>query len=230
MEVFSKMSFAEWFAEHAGLIANFATLAMLLVWLFYTLLFYRDFKQQRSPLIVIHQAQGHGLESTCLLVNLSKEPIHVLCVLMVAHTEDGTLIHRVTNTQRLSPEQDSHWKVQDLIKQGPLPTGYFLALGSFEEMLKGAGLLDPAEIATGDARPERIRSLARSVGRIEIRIVALHGAYQAPIGACRTFRVNASNGELGFEPAMVLTRQMASRSERREVRRWLAACLPPGAR
>lgn len=224
------MSFAEWFAEHGSLVANFASLAMLLVWLFYTLLFYRDFKQQRRPLIVIHQAQGHGLESTCLVVNLSKEPIHVLCVMMVAHTEEGPLTHRVTNTQRLSPEQDSHWKVQDLIKQGPLPTGYFLALGSFEEMLQGAGLLASAEIATGDTKAERIRSLARSLRGIEIRIVALHGAYQVPVGACRTFRVKPSNGELGFEPAMVLTRQMASRSERREVRRWLEACLPPGAR
>ena len=224
------MPVADWFAEHASLIANFATLAMLLVWLFYTLLFYRDFKQQRSPLIVIHQAEGHGPESTCLLVNLSKEAIHVLCVMAVAHTEDGALTRSITNTQRRSPQHDHHWKVQDLIKQGPLPTGHFLDLGSFEDMLHGAGLLPVTEAKVVEEKQPRIRPPARSLREIEIRVVALHVAYQNPIGAYRTFRVDTSRDTIEFEPAMVLTRQMASRAERREVRRWLKACLPPGAR
>jgi hypothetical protein len=212
-----------WFAEHAALVANMASMAMLLVWVFYTALFYRDFRQQRMPLIVLHQAHGHGLESSCLLVNMSKQPIHVLCVMMAARTENDEVTMRITNSTRVSPVQTSHKKVQDLIKQGPLPTGYFLDLGSFQEMLERVNLVAAQDPAAEEAPGETLR---RQVHEVEIRVIALHGAYQDPIGAVRSFRVAIDGEELSFQPDMLLTKQMVSRVERRRVRRWLVACLP----
>lgn len=213
----------EWFTEHASLIANIASMAMLFVWLFYTALFYRDFRQQRMPLIVLHQTNGYEHDSSCLLVNMSKQPVHVLCVMLAAQTEEGEATMRITNTTRVSPEQTSHMKVQDLIKQGPLPTGYFLDLGSFQEMLEHANLLPAVQRSSESAPPIKPKNDAYE---IELRVIALHGAYQDPVGAMRTFRVTADGGTLSVEPIMLLTRQMASRAERRRVRRWLIACLP----
>lgn len=214
----------EWFTEHATLIANVASMAMLFVWLFYTALFYRDFRQQRMPLIVLHQAHGHGHDSSCLLVNMSKQPIHVLCVMLAAQTEEGEVTMRITNTTRVSPEQTSHMKVQDLIKQGPLPTGYYLDLGSFQEMLEHANLVPAVERSSESAWPRGTPK--HEAHEVELRVIALHGAYQDPIGAIRTFRMTADGGALSVEPVMLLTKQMASRAERRRVRRWLESCLP----
>lgn len=218
----------DWFLAHVALLANLASLAMLLVWGFYTVLFYREFKRQRQPFFVIHQAQGHGLDSTCLVVNLSKEPIHVLCIMLVLHTTRGTFLQRIRNFRRVSRSADTGLDIQTAIKQGPLTSGAFLGLGSFEAVLDAAtdDVFRRAGAWGAPGEELELYDLLHELQQIEIRLIALHGAHELPVGATRTFQVHVEGDQVSIEPAVLLTRQMSSRSESRTVKQWLQDCLP----
>lgn len=217
-----------WIIDNAALVANLASLAMLAVWAFYAVLFYREFRRQRQPFFVIHQAQGHGLDSTCLIVNLSREPIHVLCVLLVVQTARGVFTQRIRNFRRPTRERESDGQIQTMIKQGPLTAGAFLGLGSFEAMLEAAS--DDAVRATGEYGPPGaeadLQDLVSDLERLEVRLICLHGARESPVGAYRSFDVRTAEDDLIIAPSMLLTRQMSSRSDARVVRGWLHECLP----
>ena len=218
----------EWLVENAALVANLASLAMLVVWTFYAILFYREFQRQRTPFFVIHQAQGHGFDSTCLVVNLSKEPVHILCVMLILHTAHGTFSQRLRNFRRLSRESEARGDVQTAIKQGPLTSGAFLGLGSFEAMLDAASEVLRRSGRWGAPDDELdLDELIHDLQQVEIRVIALHGAHERPVGASRRFHVHVEEQDrVAIEPAVLLTRQMSSRSESRTVRQWLQDCLP----
>lgn len=218
----------KWLIEHTSLVASLATLLTAVVWTFYAVLFFREFARQRRPFFVIHQARGSGLDALCLLVNLSKEPVHVLCVLAVLHTRRGTLAHRVQGFRSVARGAETGQDLRTSIKQGPLASGAYLDLGSFEAMLDAAAAElqrnDNGDVAPGD--PMDAYDIAREVQQLEIRVVALHSAHESPVGAWRSFGVYARGDEVAIEPAMLLTRQMASRAEARTVRAWLRECMP----
>jgi hypothetical protein len=214
-----------WLMENAAVVANLASLLMLIVWAFYAVLFYREFKRQRSPFIVIHQAKGYDLDSTCLVVNLSREPIHILCVMLILHTTRGSFAQRIHNFRRGPRPREGSPDMQTIFKQGPLASGSFLVLGSFEEMLVVA--IDDILAETGTTRIEEWDPYewAGDIEQLEVRVVALHGAHDRPVGAYRTFDVTVRD-DVSICPAMLLTEQMASRSRSRRVEQWLRACLP----
>ncbi|GEM_PF-265124 len=215
-----------WLLDNAPLAANIASLLMLLVWLFYTLIFYREFRRQRRPLIILHQARGYDLDSTCLLVNLSKEPIHVLCVLMRIRTEHGQYTKRLRDFQQVSPDSELGSRdVQTILKQGPLISGAFLVLGTFREMLDAAGE-DAARTTLGTTEDASPGELIPALREIEFQAVALHGAYDRPVGAARTFVVAPRERGVRIQPKSPLTRPMSSSSERRQVGKWLEECFP----
>lgn len=218
----------DWIIDNAALVANLASLAMLVVWAFYAVLFYREFRRQRRPFFVIHQAQGHGLDSTCLIVNLSREPIHVLCVLLVAETSRGTFTQRIRNFRRPGRGGEADGQVQTILKQGPLTAGAFLSLGSFEAMLDAAAgdvIRESGEFGAPGTEPD-LEDLVREIEKLEVRLICLHGARESPVGAYRTFGVQATESQVTIAPAILLTRQMDSRSDTRVVREWLQECLP----
>lgn len=217
----------EWLVENAALVANLASLATLVVWTFYLVLFYREFQRQRTPFLVIHQARGHGLDATVLVVNLSKEPVHVLCAMLVLHTARGTFAQQLHDFRR-SPRESGPRDVQPAIKQGPLTSGAFFGLGSFDSMLHAA---TNEVLRRSDQwnRPEEdlnVAVLVRELREVEVRVVALHGAHSRPVGASRTFRVHVEGDQIAVEPAVLLTRQLTTRSDRRVVEGWLQDCLP----
>lgn len=217
----------EWLVENAALVANLASLATLVVWTIYLVLFYREFRRQRTPFLIIHQAHGHGLEATALVVNLSKEPVHVLCAMLVLRTARGTFVQQLHDFRRLVRDAGSR-DAQTAIKQGPLVSGAFLGLGSFETMLNAA-TREVLRHSEGRDRPDEdldLSELLRELHGVEIRVVALHAAHSRPIGASRTFHVHREGARVAIEPAVLLTRQWTSRSRRRVVRQWLQDCLP----
>lgn len=200
---------------------------MLVVWTFYSVLFYQEFRRQRTPFFVIHQANGHGLDATALVVNLSKEPVHILCAMLVLHTARGTFAQQLRDFRRM-PRESASADLQTAIKQGPLTSGAFLGLGSFEAMLKAASdevLRRSDQWEEADEDPELLE-IIRDLHEVEIRVIALHGAHSRPVGASRTFEVHTDGTQVAIEPAILLTRQLTGRSERRVVQEWLQDCLP----
>lgn len=200
--------------DYAWLISIVLSLCTLVVWVFYAYLLHRDARHQRHPALFIHQANGHGPDSLCLLSNLGREIVHVLGVTVEIETEERAYTKRLASRQPIALEEYGHARVQDLIKQGPLPSGYFLTLGPFGDILEIPDATDD------DDAVEEHPGLA-DIRTITIRVAALHAAYSHPIGALRRFWVDTSRPRPRVVPSMLLTEVLYERRDRRRVQAWL---------
>ena len=189
-----------WLQQYANLISAFASTGMLIIWTIYAWLFYQEFRRQRGAELFIHEAGGGKPDSACLLVNLSKEPVHILCSLA---TRNGATV-RLRNTQNLD-----NLPATQRAKQGPLQAGESMTLGSFETICRQLGVTSE-------------NSSSESVLVIEVRVAAIHGFRQWPVGARRRFRLE--NRARKVTPAMRTTEQLHSRKRGHEVQRWIETC------
>lgn len=173
---------------------------MLIVWTFYAWLFYEGFRRHRAAELFVHEAGGGTTGSDCLLVNLGKEPVHVVCS-MAFRDGAAARLHDTSEERGLPAVQRS--------KQGPVQVGSSLTLGSFESICRQ---LD--EVAEPSAEPDS--------QLIEVRVAAIHGFTDWPIGARRCFRVDRDASRV--IPTSHMTEQLRSRDRAREVRAWIDAC------
>ena len=202
----------ESFQSYAWLVSIALSFCTLVVWVFYAFLLHRDARHQRLPALFIHQANGHRPDSVCLLSNLGREIVHVLGVIVVIETDEQKYYKRLASRQPIELHEYGHARVQDLVKQGPLPSGYFLALGTFGDILDLPDAGDDDEDVEDYPAVEDIRAL-------EVRVAAIHAAYDEPIGALRRFRVESARRRI--VPVDPLTEVLYDRRERRRVLRWL---------
>ncbi len=215
----------EWLRQNSQLISSLTYVLLLLVWIFYANLLYRSYQRQRTPLVYIH-AQGAGPESTCFVSNLSAEPVHVECVMLVLELDGKQVVQKITDYAGFSPERDDHIAIEDVLKQGPVLPGYFITLGTFDALLRRV-IHAPvghtgAERAASDAR---FREFVANLGTVEIRAVFLHGHFTQPLGAARRFAVKMGEEGLTVRPLAAETRQLSRWRQRRgAVRRWLQDC------
>ena len=61
----------------------------------------------------------------------------------------------------------------------------------------------------------------RTLQAIELRVIAVYGSEDSPVGASRTFALTMSSEGEVLVPTRLDTRRYASRPKRREVRRWM---------
>lgn len=207
----------DWLRQNHQLISLAISTGTLLVWVFYAQLLLLNFWRQRRPSLIINRGAGKGLHSLCLISNMSAEPMFINQLFVCVGTTKGTLKIDVTDI-RQSREDDAS---PDLVihrttHQGPLNSGEFIHIGTFQGMLRQAARQH--DIALDEEHPA-----ACEFRSIEIRVVAFYGSERHPIGVMRRFRlVDHPQDECTLVPDSPLTRQLTSRWARRRVRRWLA--------
>lgn len=209
----------DWLKNNSNLISTLTTLATLVVWTVWLQLMYSDYRRRRQPRIVIHQTQGIGPESHCLLVNLSQEVIHVQCVRAAAvgkESESSLPLGSVADSAKdLGPLE-----LENVIRQGPLAQGQFILLGSFEEILERLVDQSPEE-----GRQWLSSAAMHGVHTVEIRVAAIYGESAGSVGARRRFLLNAKEEELGVRPANLYTEQLYTRRKKKIAEQWLRQCL-----
>lgn len=194
-----------WLKENAEVVSALASLGMLVVWLTYLQLIFREYRQSRQPHIVLHQTQGLRSASHCLLVNMSQSVIHVQCILLVAVSPEGRERVRSASMRQVPLRSKPAKDIEEAVEQGPLAPGSFLLLetfGSFLEQLRAPG--DPIQI-------------------LELRVVALFGQDGSAVGARRRFEVNADDEGWLVRPSSLSTEQLGGRRDQAELRNWLHA-------
>jgi len=194
-------------------ISPVANVCMVLIWLVYLQIFLFQYKRANRPLMVIHHAQGSDPDAACMLVNMSQEPVHVLSVMAKVTTQDKSYVLPVTEYQRLTVDDQN---VQGRLRQGPLQSGEYLLLGTFEEIILGERSKESGQ--AGDLR---------QATRLELRIAAVHGPSRYHIGARRHFRIETGNGKPCIIPEGLYTEQLASRRSRKLVQRWVEEQISP---
>lgn len=195
-----------WLSENYGVVSAVASVATLCVWVAYLQLFYMSYRHQLRPKIMITRGGGHSLASRCILTNMSPEVVFIQAIIIRLKLEDREIIRSLSDIERVASEgRDPR---SDLL-QGPLSSGEYLDLGSFEELVK-ATLGD----CGGTARLGDVQDLT-------ITAVGIYTWHDRPVAAERRFALRMEGGRTGLQAEQVTARQIRSRRELTHIHRLL---------
>lgn len=199
----------DWLRDNAAVVSALGSLATVVIWLLYLQLFYRNFRLQQEPHLIIKQGHGFDLDTPCYVSNMSQHPVDVMAVLIDAHHHGEHVTVGAPQTSGGAPEPKR-------IDQ-PLAAGSYLQLDTFRALLQRV----VERVPRGDP------SSAGGEIILEVRIVALVGAQQVPRGARRRFEISYGGDREQVRPVDVLPEQLSSRRQRRLAREWLEQAQLP---
>ncbi|MCT7374102.1 hypothetical protein [Chelativorans salis] len=186
---------------------------MLVVWGLYFQLLLNGYRRERRPKILINRANGHVLETQCVVTNMSAEAIYIEGVVTELRGENGDDNITCSLTDhggRVEPERTAE---QDGY-EGPLNSGRSVELGSYSKIIEHA-------LEQGDG------SISSIVG-VSLTVVATYGPEDTPVAATRVYDVAEEAGTRILYSETVTTQQIRSASERRQLERFMREQL--GAR
>lgn len=203
----------EWLSDNAQAISAVASICTLFVWVFYAQLLYNGYVRQRRPRVIINRGRGIGVDSICLISNMSSEAIYVQHLVAVLHTQKRSYSLDVVEYQQHRNEQQTGepQEISYRTHQGPLASGDYLNIQSFGDIVNQ--VKHYWEIEDHLLQAQNIQ--------LEIRVIAIYGSEDMPTGASRAFNLdlNASpNHQL--IPASVDTDRLNSRGQRKRVLEW----------
>ena len=217
----------EWLSEHSKAITAITSILTLFVWFFYAQILYRNFARTRRPRIIINRGHGNDLTSLCLISNMSSEPIFLEHIIVTLHTSKVPLTTDMIDCEadhqqdgsdtEDSSEAESEERRQGMqSSQGPMLSGSYSHVGNFETILKRLCSVHGVKL-------ERNRPTDDTVFHfLDIRVVAIYGSEDHPIGAERRFRLHMKEGEAcTLVPVSLDTKRYANRLQRWRVRQWI---------
>lgn len=198
----------QWLNDHAQAISAVASVCTLFVWLFYAQLLYNGYVRQRRPRIIVNRGKGVGTDALCLISNMSSEAIYIQHLVAVLHTPEGAYPLDIVEYQQQSGEEN---EACYCTHQGPLPSGDYLHIqtfGSIVQQLARYWKLDDA-------------LLQEQTLMLEIRVIAIYGSEDMPVGAARRFHLSPqAEPTRQLVPVHLDTQRMNSRRDRQRVVEW----------
>lgn len=201
-----------WLIEHRQLISIFIDVGMLLVWITYLQIFSAGFRRQRKATILINVGQSQGLDTHCLVTNMSAEPIYIHTVFATLGWRGGSVTCPVTELGGESWSKPSDLELWT--RQGPLASANIRDMGALKAIIDH---VRRSTSSTGEAPPPGREPLT-----LEIRIVAIYGSEDLPVAASRHFDIVPTHDEPALRARSYAARQIRSRRERRQIARALA--------
>lgn len=207
----------EWLSANKDWITTLTNIGTLLVWLFYAQLLYSGYRRQRRPRILINRGVGgEGLDSPCLICNMSEEAVYVYFILVILETSEEPILAPVTDCEVDAMGNDTS-ALSARTRQGPVESGKFLELLSYRLLLERAASVGGIELK--DAKPVDTDIELRA---LEFHVVCIYGSDNQPFGAVRRFELRTSDsGEVSLVPDSIDTTHRTSRQYRRQIREWL---------
>lgn len=197
-----------WLNEHAQAISAIASVLTLFVWVFYAQLLYNGYVRQRRPRIIINRGKGVGLEALCLISNMSNEAIYIQHLVAVLHAQERDYELDIVEYQQ---QGDEEHEAAFRTHQGPLNSGDYIHIQSFDRILKRL-------LQHWDLKEDTIK---QQKPQLEIRVIAIYGSEDMPIGAARHFHLDISaEPARQLNPCDVDTHRMNSRRDRKRVLSW----------
>lgn len=198
----------QWLNDHASAISAIASILTLGVWVFYAQLLYNGYIRQRRPRIIINRGVREGLDAKCLISNMSSEAVYVQYLIAVLHCAGQSYSLELTEYRKSSDQDD------DATHQGPLLSGSYLYVHSFSYII--------TRIQEHWRLEQRLLDDPDTQLALEIKVIAIYGSEDFPIGATRCFRV-AMQGPVAqrLRAESLDTIRLNSRGQRRQVRRWI---------
>lgn len=200
--------------EYSPLLSFAASALMLVVWGIYLHLFWMNYRRQLRANVVISRGAGTGLDSLCIVGNMSAEPIFIEGVILRAERGETRWAKAITNLSALPDEPGRTLRPE---REGPLKSGEYITVGTFRGLLELAngGAVDEQGIPTVDA--------------IEVWIVADFSSEHELVFARRKFLIGRRGAGVVFRPSELETRRITRARERREVEEALQEHLEEAA-
>jgi hypothetical protein len=197
-----------WISQNSDALQVLLYGAIVLIWLVYLHIFVVSYLRQHRPVVLITQGAGSGLNSRCLISNLSLEPVHLLDVIVRLRSEEGE--HRGVITDRTELSEEQLASPTDATNQRPLTSGSMTDIGSFEALIarvfQGRPPFDPAA----------------DLKSLEVVAVVATSSQGRFVGAAREYLVQRDDEALHLRPVSLETTQIRSRAGRRSIRRELS--------
>lgn len=213
----------DWFTKHSDALTVFTNIGTLLIWLVYAQLLYFGFRRQRRPRLIINRSKRKDINALCIISNMSAEAVFLEYIIVELKTSRGTIIMDVTDHEQARKEDGEESKAQgdsasvdESSNQGPLASGGYLHIGSFDALIKRMAREAGIEMAGHRPKGElQFQSL-------RIRLIGIYGSEDAPIGAERSFNLTDNEHECILMPVTWDTKRLASAIQRRRLRKRVA--------
>lgn len=191
-----------WLLEYAPVLSLGASLLMLVVWIVYLNLFWLSYRRQLRANVVISRGAGAGLDSLCIVGNMSAEPIFIEGVIVFAEAEGQRRARAITDFSEIRRKSGATLTPE---REGPLKAGDYITVGTFRDLLR-----------LTDICPEQDGTWP-SLDSLEVWIVADFSSEHDLVFARRKFLVGRRHDRIVFRPAGLETRRITRARERREV-------------
>ena len=197
----------DWLAQNSGLVQAAAGIVTAIVWVVYLQILVSGFRRQRRTEILIHLGGSRGLDARTIVSNLGFEPIYVLEITLTIWS-DGEK-YKTSIADRIELTEDELSTPSATTLQGPLKSGEFVDIGSFETILHRARHNTARDLGTGD------------IERVEILVAAITAASSAIVAARRQFEVDADQDACQLLPTTLYATQIRSWWGRKKLMREL---------
>jgi len=207
----------EWLSDNKDWIAPATSIGTLMVWVFYAQLLYNGYSRQTRPRLLINRGvNDEGLDSPCLICNMSREAIYIYFILVFLDNSKEPVLVSVTDCEEGAIGERSN-SLGSRTRQGPLEPGKSLELLSFRIILERAA--HQAGIELNEGKPVGPDVEVRG---LEFHVVCIYGSDDKPFGAVRRFNLKENGaGEPLLEPDTIDTRRETSWRYKRRIRQWL---------
>ncbi|MEP3562596.1 MAG: hypothetical protein ABJM19_09935 [Marinobacter sp.] len=211
------MGVTEWFGANAQWISPVTSIGTMMIWIFYAQLLYSSYARQTRARILINRAVGdEGIDSPCLVCNMSGESVYVYFVMVRVETTDGEFFVPATDCGHASAERDSV-DLNTRTHQGPLASGSCMQLCSFNDMLERAGRLAGAPIKDGQLTEPEVELKA-----MEYHVICIYGSDKRPFGAIRRFEIeHDDSGRYSLVATTTDTQKRSSLRYQKQISQWL---------
>jgi len=192
----------EFVRQNSELMQIGASLTTTFVWLVYLHILLRGFRDQRRSSMLINRGGGDDLDARCLISNMGAQPAYLLDVLACIESDEGTTVASVVDRRELRREELE--RATEMTGQGPLPSGGYVDIGSFRDIVDRTGSSSP--------RP--------GTSPLALKLVSVAATNQAShiVAAVREFDLTREEGDVIVRPRTLEARQVRSRAARRRVR------------
>jgi hypothetical protein len=200
-----------WLAENAASVQASVGAITAVVWVVYLHILVSGLHRQRRTEILIHFGGSRTLEARTLISNLGFEPIYILEILLTIWSADGERETSIADRTEMVKEDLSNPSA--ITFQGPLKSGDFIDIGSFEDLLKRARWNTSADLDPC------------AINRVEMKVAAISAASSTVVASKRQCYVEYVGGECQIRPTALYATQIRSWWGRYSLKRDLQAKL-----
>ncbi|GHC17303.1 hypothetical protein GCM10010082_05520 [Kushneria pakistanensis] len=216
----------EWVLANASFFSGLGTVAMAIIWAVYLQLIVHNFLSGKKPEMIINRCNGHDFNAHCMLGNMSTGTAFIETIIVRLRSNDETYYADVTDINSrediegdlIAPENLRH-----ITRQGPINQGEYIDAGRFGMLIERVATLNSLTLDESSQPVDQ-----KPFTHFEILVISIYGQQRHPVGARRSFTISRDQqGKYYFAPEKPMTRQLASRRERKELKSWQSALNNP---